>query len=270
MARFVAYLVLVVVLLIERTLAGAIPNNVPNGDSPCPNIFRYEKDNVKQQIYGVVDTRDQPVHNTATLELHFSIHAELHTKYLGSIEVMEDKAKISDQFRNQRGVTYRVNFPIQDPLPKLKKITLNGQVLCSGPGDAGSIVTSVTLSHFIRADQCQGSCDHTRILPASPSYDLKPPARVNPTVAPVVALPKPKEPTVSTSIIQSESPAIQHEYQRTIERTEETSNPQDNSTSVKYIREEITYRKQIISPGGATSLPLGELEVPSFVRDKLT
>lgn len=324
MARFAPHLVLSVVLLWELcrgSFAASLSGGLPNAAvSPCPAIFQYASDSIKQQIYGIIDTREQPVDKVGTLELHLSIAGELHSvsareqheaggrsyqhdtlycnktvfflllleilqKYVGSIEAIEDSAQILQQFGKGRGVTYRVNFPIQEPLPKVTKVIFNDRELCTGPADRGSFVSAVTLRHFLRSDSCKDKCDRTKlVVPTSLNLKLTPPAPAPATGTaiaplPVAGLPKVVVPkgeggpvsSSSTPQLTGDAPAVQHEYQRTIERKEETNNPQDNSTSVKYIREEITYRKQVISPGGATAaLQADELRLPAFVSDKLT
>uniref|UniRef100_A0AAG5D0J2 Serine protease gd N-terminal domain-containing protein n=1 Tax=Anopheles atroparvus TaxID=41427 RepID=A0AAG5D0J2_ANOAO len=258
--------------------------SVANTVSPCPAIFKYATDSIKQQIYGIVDTREQAVDKAGTLELHLSIAGELRSKYVGSIEAIEDSTQILEQFGKGRGVQYRINFPLQDPLPKITKVIFNGRELCTGPGDRGTFVSAVTLRHFLRSDSCKENCERTKVIPSSLNLGLSPPAPssparpATPVAAPTAALAvaplrkqslpveQPKVNAESTGQSAS-APGIQHEYQRTIERKEETNNPQDNSTSVKYIREEITYRKQVITPGGATSLQDDELQLPSFVTN---
>ncbi|XP_058061869.1 serine protease gd-like [Anopheles bellator] len=236
--------------------------------SPCPAIFRYAADSIKQQIYGVVDTRQQPVDKTGTLELHLSIAGELLSKYVGSIEAIEDNAQITEQFRKGRGVSYRINFPVQEPLPKLTKLVFNGRELCTGPGDRGSFVSSVTLRHFLRSDTCKDKCEPSKLLPPN-AAPLVPPISQRPetTAAPIAPGPGSVATAKADGLTETGStvPTIQHEYQRTIERKEETTNPHGNGSSVKYIREEITYRKQVITPDGTGSLQPDELKLPSFV-----
>uniref|UniRef100_A0A2M4DQL8 Putative secreted protein n=1 Tax=Anopheles darlingi TaxID=43151 RepID=A0A2M4DQL8_ANODA len=273
-------LALWLLVFIPRAECAALSSPLPV--SPCPNIFKYATDSVKQQIYGIVDTRQQQVDKSGTLELHLSIAGELLSKYVGSIEAIEDNAQILEQFNKGRGVSYRVNFPIQEPLPKLTKVIFNGRELCTGPGDRGSFVSSVTLRHFLRSDTCtDAKCDRTPLIPpkVSPQLTLTPVAPKPATgiaVRPQTAIVPPSPLPVTKAVLPGEAveapvgaPAVQHEYQRTIERKEETNNPQDNSTSVKYIREEITYRKQVITPGGSSNLQSDELQLPSFVSGNL-
>ncbi|XP_058115828.1 uncharacterized protein LOC131284399 [Anopheles ziemanni] len=267
-----------VILVLPSASNGA---SIGNAVSPCPAIFKYASDSIKQQIYGIVDTREQAVDKVGTLELHLSIAGELRSKYVGSIEAIEDSTQILEQFGKGRGVQYRVNFPLQDPLPKVTKVIFNGRELCAGPGDRGTFVSAVTLRHFLRSDSCKENCERTKVVPSSLNLDLSPPAvatTVRPAAFPVAApAAAPLTPLGHRKQIQpldktkpageSSAPGVQHEYQRTIERKEETNNPQDNSTSVKYIREEITYRKQVITPGGAATLQDDELQLPSFVTN---
>ncbi|XP_053660027.1 uncharacterized protein LOC128709067 [Anopheles marshallii] len=272
MVRFVTVLVLVMATVLVELSKGSFGASLNNGNavSPCPTIFRYATDSAKQQIYGIVDTREQQVDKIGKLELHLSIAGELHSKYVGSIEAIEDSAQILDQFGKGRGVTYRVNFPIQEPLPKITKVIFNERDLCAGPADRGNFVSAVTLRHFLRSDSCKDKCDRTKLVPSNLNLQLSAPVPATTAIAAPVSIPKVKEGADSTQKLTGDTPAVQHEYQRTIERKEETNNPQDNSTSVKYIREEITYRKQVITPGGATSLQDDELQLPSFVSGKLT
>ncbi|KFB37608.1 AGAP001708-PA-like protein [Anopheles sinensis] len=286
MARAVlpcSWSVVLVSALVVLVLPGASDGaSVGSAVSPCPAIFKYASDSIKQQIYGIVDTREQVVDKVGTLELHLSIAGELRSKYVGSIEAIEDSTQILEQFGKGRGVQYRVNFPLQDPLPKITKVIFNGRELCTGPGDRGTFVSAVTLRHFLRSDSCKENCERTKVVPSSLNLDLSPPAVATTTVRPAafpVAAPiaAPVTPLGQRKQIQpldktkpageSTAPGVQHEYQRTIERKEETNNPQDNSTSVKYIREEITYRKQVITPGGAATLQDDELQLPSFVTN---
>ncbi|XP_050101362.1 serine protease gd-like [Anopheles aquasalis] len=260
-----------------RVECAALGSSLPV--SPCPNLFKYATDSVKQQIYGIVDTRQQQVDKSGTLELHLSIAGELLSKYVGSIEAIEDNVQILEQFNKGRGVTYRVNFPIQEPLPKLTKVIFNGRELCAGPGDRGSFVSSVTLRHFLRSDTCTDKCDRAPLIPPKvpPQLTLTPVAPKPVAVRPQTSIVPPAPSPITKTALPGETgveapvgaPAVQHEYQRTIERKEETNNPQDNSTSVKYIREEITYRKQVITPGGSSNLQSDELQLPSFVSGNL-
>ncbi|XP_035796407.1 serine protease gd-like [Anopheles albimanus] len=274
-----SFLALWLLVCIPRVECAALSSPLPA--SPCPSIFKYATDSVKQQIYGIVDTRQQQVDKSGTLELHLSIAGELLSKYVGSIEAIEDNAQILEQFNKGRGVTYRVNFPIQEPLPKLTKVIFNGRELCTGPGDRGSFVSSVTLRHFLRSDTCTDQCDRTPVIPpkVQPQRTLTPVTSKPVTgvaVRPQTSILPPAPSPITKPVLAGETveapvgaPAVQHEYQRTIERKEETNNPQDNSTSVKYIREEITYRKQVITPGGSSTLQSDELQLPSFVSGNL-
>lgn len=44
-------------------------------------------------------------------------------------------------------MTYKVKFPIQNPVPKVTAIYYNNELLCTGPKDVGTYVTTITLDH---------------------------------------------------------------------------------------------------------------------------
>lgn len=49
-------------------------------------------------------------------------------------------------------IKYRVNFPVQQPIPKLTQILYNGRRICTGPKDSSGFVTTVKLEHTLKTD----------------------------------------------------------------------------------------------------------------------
>lgn len=58
--------------------------------------------------------------------------------------MLKDKQTAANDVVNGLPILYRVNFPVQNPLPKPTSIFLNNQLLCSGPEG---------LRHFLEPDQ---------------------------------------------------------------------------------------------------------------------
>lgn len=54
-------------------------------------------------------------------------------QYVGSVELLGTKEEAIQEILSHQLVRYRVRFPLQNPLPKLTQIAVNGQVLCTGP-----------------------------------------------------------------------------------------------------------------------------------------
>ncbi|KAL1400708.1 hypothetical protein pipiens_007213 [Culex pipiens pipiens] len=77
-----------------------------------------------------------------------------HQTNIGSIETVGENRALFEQIAKGRGVSYRVNLPSQNPLPRLTKLTLNGATLCSGPAEEKGVpfVSEVNLRHFLRSD----------------------------------------------------------------------------------------------------------------------
>lgn len=54
-------------------------------------------------------------------------------QYVAAVELFGSEENAIQDIRNGRPVRYRIRFPLQNPLPKLTQLSLNGQVHCSGP-----------------------------------------------------------------------------------------------------------------------------------------
>lgn len=68
----------------------------------------------------------------------------------GSLEFIGSKGAALQNVASGRNLQYKVNFPIQVPLPKLTKILYNGELICTGPAESvepGYTVTTIMLEH---------------------------------------------------------------------------------------------------------------------------
>lgn len=55
--------------------------------------------------------------------------------YVGALELYGTRDDAIQEIRSNQFVRYRVRFPLQNPLPKLTQLSVNGQVMCTGaPG----------------------------------------------------------------------------------------------------------------------------------------
>lgn len=67
------------------------------------------------------------------LKLFFNFILLNFQQYVGAVELHGTREDAIQEIRTNQNVRYRVRFPLQNPLPKLTQISINGQVLCSGP-----------------------------------------------------------------------------------------------------------------------------------------
>ncbi|XP_055544329.1 serine protease gd-like isoform X4 [Wyeomyia smithii] len=189
--------------------ADCVPANYP-AVSPCPNLFNYQYDTNRSEYYGFINLQTRSVKGSAEVEVSFSIAAQLPSKFIGSIETIGDSSQLLDQITKGRGISYRVNLPIQDPLPQLTKLTLNGRILCTGPEEKGNYVTETQLRHLLRA-----------VPPVTPQ-------------------------AVENS---DQFKLIGHrEQHKTEERTEHDISPGKNTTSYKYVNQVVTYSEYQSAP----------------------
>lgn len=145
---------------------------------------------------------------------------------IGSIETVGENRALFEQIAKGRGVSYRVNLPSQNPLPRLTKLTLNGATLCSGPAEEKGVpfVSEVNLRHFLRSD---AATNWQRFSSGKP-------------VA-TTSLP------VKSGVDQFK--LVDHrEQNQTEERTEQEVGPNRNSTSYKIVTQTITYKEFVSAP----------------------
>ncbi|KAL9696847.1 hypothetical protein quinque_000288 [Culex quinquefasciatus] len=217
---------LFVLLIVAILLTSCNPAASPPG-SPCPSLFSYQYDPAKSEYYGLVNLQTQPVQNSAEVTVSFSIAAHLPSATnIGSIETVGENRALFEQIAKGRGVSYRVNLPSQNPLPRLTKLTLNGATLCSGPAEEKGVpfVSEVNLRHFLRSD---AATNWQRFSSGKP-------------VA-TTSLP------VKSGVDQFK--LVDHrEQNQTEERTEQEVGPNRNSTSYKIVTQTITYKEFVSAP----------------------
>lgn len=225
----------VIVLLWDFT------NSIPASPvSPCPGFFTYQYDTNRSEYYGLANLQTQSVKNSAEVEMSFSIAAHLPSSYVGSIEAIGDNRQWIDQISKGRGVSYRVNLPIQDPLPRLTKLSLNGKVLCTGPSEKGAFVTETNLRHFLRSDsnwQHKSHSINNNINNINNGCN-----NCNQNNEDRVAVIPPQSVPDNFKLVG------QREQNHTVEETEQAISPSGNSTSYKYLTKVVTYKEYISAP----------------------
>ncbi|XP_001657541.2 uncharacterized protein LOC5567546 [Aedes aegypti] len=216
-------------------LLSAFTDSVPAPPvSPCPSLFSYQYDTNQSEYYGLLNLQSQPVKNTVEVEVSFSIAGELPSSYVGSIEAIGDNRQLLDQISKGRGVSYRVNLPIQDPLPRLTKLSLNGKVLCTGQSEKGGFVTETSLRHFFRTDSNWQQYNQHKNAGNTHSNNLHNDHRA--VVSPTRKIPD------DFKLVS------EREQNHTVEETEHAVSPTGNSTTYKYITKVATYKEYVSAP----------------------
>lgn len=97
-------------------------------------------------------------------------------QYVGSVELYGSREAAIKEIRSNQPVRYRVRFPLQNPLPKLTQLSVNGRILCTGPPgrsthifpfrtcntntklfiEIGSYVTQIKLEHTLFTELAAG------------------------------------------------------------------------------------------------------------------
>ncbi|XP_055633963.1 uncharacterized protein LOC129774270 [Toxorhynchites rutilus septentrionalis] len=216
-----------IVLLFEFT--SSVPANFPPV-SPCPALFTYRYDTNQTQYYGLVNLQTQPLKNTAEVQISFSVAAQLPSDYVGSIEAIGENRQLIDQIATGHGVSYRVNLPLQDPLPKLTKLSLNGRVLCNGPSEKADFVTEVNLRHFLQTGSNVQGLDKNKLNTLL--------ANRNSAV----------DKQLSADVLTRLKEVGKRDMNHNVEQSAQSIGPNGNVTSYKLITEIVTYREYVSVP----------------------
>lgn len=118
-------------------------------ESPCPDIFTYQVDPNTQQIFGYVEINNIQVGQTAKLNIDLSIATQLSQNNVGSITLVKSRESTFNDIVHGNPAQYRVNFPLQNILPSVLNIALNGQTICTGSRAQGRVITTINLEHTL-------------------------------------------------------------------------------------------------------------------------
>ncbi|XP_065076736.1 putative uncharacterized protein DDB_G0279653 [Ochlerotatus camptorhynchus] len=237
------YLWLPVIVLLWDFTNSVPANNPAPPASPCPGLFTYQYDTNRSEYYGQADLQTQTVKNSAEVEMSFTITAQLPSSYVGSIEAIGDNRQLIDQISKGRGVSYRVNLPIQDPLPRLTKLSLNGKVLCTGPSEKGGFVTETNLRHFLRSDSNWQQFNQHKGHNNNNNNNINNNCNnCNKSNNDRTAVSAPQNVPNNFKLVG------QREQNHTVEETEQAISPTGNSTSYKYVTKVVTYKEYVSAP----------------------
>uniref|UniRef100_A0A1B6CTU5 Peptidase S1 domain-containing protein n=1 Tax=Clastoptera arizonana TaxID=38151 RepID=A0A1B6CTU5_9HEMI len=121
--------------------------------SPCPSVFKYEHLKEEATWIGIISVPPPPPGIPLELNVHLQIPAALPTKYVGLVELAEKQVDVARRIARSDNlpVKYKVRFPLFKPLPIVRRIYVNNQVICSDRkvAESGSIVTDIHLKHSL-------------------------------------------------------------------------------------------------------------------------
>ncbi|XP_043484537.1 serine protease gd-like [Leptopilina heterotoma] len=122
-------------------------------DSPCPKYFRYYYDNKFSEIMGIVEIPSPlPRKVPLMLRVTFNFLSILPEKHNGSLEFIKPQdiyAPVQQAIDEGKSLFYRLRFPAQQPLPFLKEIHFNNQLICVGPADKWPIVNVIDYTKIL-------------------------------------------------------------------------------------------------------------------------
>lgn len=125
-----------------------IGNAIPK--SPCPFYFRYSR-NDQNALYGLLNIPSPELGKTLKVIVEISIASRLTAPYVGSLELANSKTDALQKMMRNYPIKYKLNFPVQNPIPRIKSIVTNGQVICTGTNLQSLIVTTIRLENILHS-----------------------------------------------------------------------------------------------------------------------
>ncbi|KDR22457.1 serine protease gd-like [Zootermopsis nevadensis] len=115
--------------------------------SPCPDVFQYKVD-AGGMWYGLISVPPPEPDFNIKLTVKMYLNAVPPTNYVGTLHLVETKDEVWRRLitGDKRPVLYELYFPLSSPLPLVKHIALNKDVMCVGKPPRG-MLTKISLEH---------------------------------------------------------------------------------------------------------------------------
>ncbi|XP_058454068.1 serine protease gd-like [Malaya genurostris] len=140
-AMAIHFTVIIIVVLGLSSVGAQLPN------SPCPRIFSYRKDPVSKQIYGHLEIRNLKAEQLVKLNVDLAVGIRPLWNNVGSITLVKSRADSFHDIIRGLPAQYRIEFPMQNPLPLILSIVLNDQRICTGQAGVGRYIRALCWKH---------------------------------------------------------------------------------------------------------------------------
>ncbi|XP_069683974.1 serine protease gd-like isoform X1 [Periplaneta americana] len=140
--QILGFLLVVGLQILGCTWAQSVPT------SPCPDVFQYNVDSAGMW-YALITVPNPQPNLDIKLTVEMSIDAILPSRYAGKIELAENKNEVWRRImtKDQRPVQYELYFPLSWPLPVVRRISSNQDVVCMG--NPPKMMTKISLEHTL-------------------------------------------------------------------------------------------------------------------------
>ncbi|XP_055541191.1 serine protease gd-like [Wyeomyia smithii] len=138
---------ILIVILYLTTLLGLTRTQAVN--TPCPDIFTYQADRATGQKFGYIEIDNINIGQVVKLNVDLTIPTRLPSSNIGSITLIKSREETFNDISQGLPAQYRVNFPLQNIIPWVLSIAVNGQTICIGSRAQGRVVTTINLAHTL-------------------------------------------------------------------------------------------------------------------------
>ncbi|XP_069683971.1 serine protease gd-like [Periplaneta americana] len=120
-------------------------------DSSCPDVFRYE------DSYGIITVPNPLPYIAIDITVEIYVTASVPSERNSNLKLVDRNAWSKLAAGDRNPVLYRLDFPLPSPLPTIKRIIVNGDVICRGSRPNSQILTTLTKHHAIYNSKCSSS-----------------------------------------------------------------------------------------------------------------
>ncbi|XP_055541194.1 serine protease gd-like [Wyeomyia smithii] len=155
--------------------------------SPCPKIFSYRVDPTTRQIYGHIEIFNLRAEQLVKLNVDLDIGVRPTSNKVGSITLVKSRENTFDDIGRGLPAQYRINFPLQNPLPTVLSISLNDRTICTGHRNYGRNIRALCWKHTWYTQLLSQKINQAGSLPSSSEKFSSMPTRKQYSVVPQVA-----------------------------------------------------------------------------------
>ncbi|XP_066153998.1 serine protease gd-like isoform X3 [Euwallacea fornicatus] len=174
------------VIYSPREARNSNPNafvNINQGplQSPCPSVFQYQND-ANGNLIGSVRVDQADTGGRIQLDIELSVGNSVQG-YNGKIVLAENRQKVINDIMNRQTIYYKILFPAwQNIAPRITKIAVNGNLICSGPSipiQMVPILTIINLHHKLSLDVTPLTSSSDPTIDGSPNFNNLPSSSSN-------------------------------------------------------------------------------------------
>uniref|UniRef100_A0A1V1FKK2 Putative serine protease 30 n=1 Tax=Reticulitermes speratus TaxID=60591 RepID=A0A1V1FKK2_9NEOP len=131
------------------------PLGTSAAESPCPDVFQYEGSSGSE--YGIITVPNPYPYLAIDISVAIYVTAPVPSGSPTKLEPVDRDMWSKLAAGSRDPVLYRLDFPVSSPLPTIKSIVVNQNVICRGTKPNAEYLTTITVQHSIFNNKCNSA-----------------------------------------------------------------------------------------------------------------